>query len=61
MYTYSGRYVTCHIPDDVYVWPANKEEIQAKVRELNAMIESMLTGETQPWPGAEKIGDLFIL
>jgi len=51
MYVYEGKYTMVQIPDDVYGWKANREEIKDKLREINEMIESMLTGETQPWPG----------
>lgn len=60
MHVFRGKYVMCEISDDVYEWPVNKEEIQDKVKELDAIIDSMETGKTQPWPGTEKMGDLII-
>lgn len=42
-------YVNAVVPDDVYDWPANVDEIEQKVAELNEIINSMATGETIRW------------
>jgi len=42
-----GRGVTVYLSNDVYDWPGHRKEILDKMRELEAIIESIETGRTQ--------------
>jgi len=42
-----GRAVTVYISDDIYVWPAHRREILEKVIELEELLYSIETGQTE--------------
>lgn len=47
--TYTEGVVQVRVPDHVFDWPAHVKEIERKVHELNALIFSLETGNTEPW------------
>lgn len=42
-----GRSVTVYISDDIYVWPAHRREILDKMKELEELLYSLETGQTE--------------
>lgn len=42
-----GRRVTVYISDDIYVWPGHRREIIDKMSELEELIYSIETGQTE--------------
>lgn len=39
--------VSIWVSDDIYSWPGHRQEIQSKVDELNELIHSLETGQTE--------------
>ncbi len=48
--------VTVSVPDEIFEWPAHRQELMDKIEELNAYIHSIGTGETEPWRSSRVAG-----